>query len=170
MDTNYEAIKPWEHGKIVEIHHDIKSLSVYPIVYENKSLYVCRVVGSTEVIIVRKGSNVNYVFESYEKYQVWRQKNPLANLSSRHFYVHVPKNEKITFADNFPVRDSLDEALAKAETSYEDTKKTLKRLKTNSEYYLNRVKDTEDGLKQKEIYINNLKAQIAERDKNENGI
>lgn len=170
MDINYEAMKPWEHGKIVEIHHDIKSLSVYPIVYENKSLYVCRVVGSTEVIIVRKGSSVNHVFESYEKYQIWRQKYPLANLSGSHFYVHIPKSEKITFADNFPVRDSLDCALAKAENSYEDMKKTLERLKSNSEYYTNRVKNTENGLKQKEIYISNLKAQIAERDKNENGI
>lgn len=38
---NYEAMKPWEHGKIVEIHHDIKSISVYPVVYENKDFYVC---------------------------------------------------------------------------------------------------------------------------------
>lgn len=51
---NYEVMKPWEHGKIVEIHHDIKSISVYPVVYENKDFYVCRVSGSTEVIIIRK--------------------------------------------------------------------------------------------------------------------
>lgn len=167
---NYEAMKPWEHGKIVEIHHDIKSLSVYPIVYENKSLYVCRVVGSTEIITIRKHSGISYVFESYEKYQDWRQKNPTASLVSRHFYVHIPKDKKITFADNFPVRDSLDEALAKAEFSYEEEEKSFKRLKQNLEYYSNRIEDSKETLRQKLAYIDNLKNQIAERDKNKNGI
>ena len=167
---NYEAMKPWEHGKIVEIHHDIKSLSVYPIVYENKSLYVCRVSGSTEVIIVRKSSSTNYVFESYEKYQIWRQRNPLANLSSRHFYVHIPKGEKISFADNFPVRDFLDEALAKAEFAYEEKNRTLERLRLISDDYINRIEIAEDDLKNKMNVINDIKAKIAERDKNNNGI
>ena len=51
---NYETMKPWEHGKIVEIHHDIKSISVYPVVYENKDFYVCRLSGSTEIITIEK--------------------------------------------------------------------------------------------------------------------
>ena len=110
---NYEAMKPWEHGKIVEIHHDIKSISVYPVVYENKDFYVCRLSGSTEIITIRKNSYQNYVFESYEKYMSWRRNNPLASLNSRRFFVYIPKEGKISFADNFPVRDSLDEALAK---------------------------------------------------------
>lgn len=167
---NYEAMKPWEHGKIVEIHHDIKSISVYPVVYENKDFYVCRVSGSTEVITIRKNSYQNYVFESYEKYMSWRRNNPLASLNSKHFFVHIPKNGKISFADNFPVRDSLDEALAKAEHAYDEEEKTFKRLQTSFEYYANRIEDTKETLRQKMSRIENIKAQIAERDKNKNGI
>lgn len=167
---NYEAMKPWEHGKIVEIHHEIKSLSVYPIVYENKDFYVCRMSGSTEVIIIRKHSNTNLVFESYEKYVVWKRNNTLLNFSGRRFFVHVPKNGKISFADNFPVRDALDEALAKAERAYDEEEKSFKRLQTSFEYYANRIEDTKETLRQKMSRIENIKAQIAERDKNKNGI
>ena len=161
---NYEAMKPWEHGKIVEIHHDIKSLSVYPIVYENKDFYVCRMSGSTEVIIIRKHSSINSVFESYEKYVAWKKKNTLLNFSGRRFFVHIPKNEKISFADNFPVRDSLDEALAKAEFAYEEKKKTIDRLKTIWKDYLSRIEIAEEELENKKTDLNNIKAKIAERD------
>lgn len=167
---NYEVMKPWEHGKIVEIHHDIKSISVYPVVYENKDFYICRVSGSTEVITIRKNSCQNYVFESYEKYMSWRRNNPLASLNSRHFFVYIPKDGKISFADNFPVRDSLDEALAKAEHAYDEEEKSFKRLQTSFEYYANRIEDTKETLRQKMSRIENIKAQIAERDKNKNGI
>lgn len=167
---NYEAMKPWEHGKIVEIHHDIKSLSVYPIVYENKDLYICRMTGTTEVFTIRKHSTVNRVFESYEKYMNWKQKKTLENFAGKHFYVHIPKDKKISFADNFPVRDSLDEALAKAEFSYDEEKETLGRLKIISNDYLSRIEKIERSLETKLTRINDIKAKIAERDKNNNGI
>lgn len=161
---NYEAMKPWEHGKIVEIHHEIKSLSVYPIVYENKDFYVCRMSGSTEVIIIRKHSNTNLVFESYEKYVVWKRNNTLLNFSGRHFFVHVPKNGKISFADNFPVRDALDEALAKAEFAYEEQKKNLDSLKRIQNSYLSKIESTEEKLENTKTYLDNIRAKIAERD------
>ena len=140
---NYEAMKPWEHGKIVEIHPDIKAISVYSVVYENKDFYVCRVSGSTEVITIRKNSYQNYVFESYEKYVDWKKNNTLLNFSGRRFFVHIPKNEKISFADNFPVRDALDEALAKAEFAYEEQKKVLDRLKIIKKDYLSKIEKVE---------------------------
>lgn len=161
---NYEAMKPWEHGKIVEIHHEIKSISVYPIVYENKDFYVCRMSGSTEVIIIRKHSNTNLVFESYEKYVAWKRNNTLLNFSGRRFFVHIPKNEKISFADNFPVRDALDEALAKAEFAYEEQKKVLDRLKTIKKEYLSKIEKVEKELENKKTDLNNIRAKIAERD------
>ena len=167
---NYEAMKPWEHGKIVEIHHDIKSISVYHVVYENKDFYVCRVSGSTEVITIRKNSHQNYLFESYEKYVDWKKNNTLLNFSGRRFFVHIPKNEKISFADNFPVRDALDEALAKAEFAYEEQKKVLDRLKMIKKDYLSKIEKVEKELENKKTDLNNIRAQIAERDKNKNGI
>lgn len=161
---NYEAMKPWEHGKIVEIHHDIKSISVYPVVYENKDFYVCRVSGSTEVITIRKNSYQNYLFESYEKYVDWKKNNTLLNFSGKRFFVHIPKNEKISFADNFPVRDALDEALAKAEFAYEEQKKALDRLKAIKKDYLSKIEKIEKELENKKTDLNNIKAKIAERD------
>lgn len=161
---NYEAMKPWEHGKIVEIHHDIKSISVYPVVYENKDFYVCRVSGSTEVIIIRKNSYQNYVFESYEKYVAWKRNNTLLHFSGKRFFVHIPKNGKISFADNFPVRDALDEALAKAEFAYEEQKKVLDRLKTINKDYLSKIEKIEEELENKKTDLNNIRAKIAERD------
>ena len=144
---NYEAMKPWEHGKIVEIHPDIKAISVYSVVYENKDFYVCRVSGSTEIITIRKNSYQNYVFESYEKYMSWRRNNSLDSLNNRRFFVYIPKDGKISFADNFPVRDSLDEALAKAERAYDEEEKSFKRLQTSLEYYANRIEDTKETLR-----------------------
>lgn len=167
---NYETMKPWEHGKIVEIHHDIKSISVYPVVYENKDFYVCRVSGSTEVITIRKNSYQNYLFESYEKYVDWKKNNTLLNFSGRRFFVHIPKNKKISFADNFPVRDALDEALAKTEFAYEEQKKVLDRLKIIKKDYLSKIEKVEKELENKKTDLNNIRAQIAERDKNKNGI
>ena len=161
---NYEAMKPWEHGKIVEIHPDTKTISVYPIVYENKSLYVCRMSGSTEVITIRKDSAVNFVFVSYEKYVAWKQKTTLLNFNGRHIFVHIPKNGKISFADNFPVRDALDEALAKAEFACEEQKKRLDYLKTICNDYLSRIEKTEEELKTKKTDLDNIRAKIAERD------
>lgn len=164
---NYEAMKPWEHGKIVEIHHDIKyikSLSVYPIVYENKDFYVCRMSGSTEVITIRKNSYQNYVFESYEKYVDWKKNNTLLNFSGRRFFVHIPKNGKISFADNFLVRDALDEALAKAEFAYEEQKKNLDCLKRIQNSYLSRIESTEEELENTKTDLDNIRAKIAERD------
>ena len=168
---NYEVMKPWEHGKIVEIHHDIKSISVYPIVYENKDFYVCRMSGSTEVIIIRKHSNTNtnLVFESYEKYVAWKRNNTLLNFNGRRFFVHIPKNEKISFADNFPVRDALDEALAKAEFAYEEQKKVLDRLKTIKKEYLSKIEKVEKELENKKTNLNNIRAKIAERDGKNSG-
>lgn len=164
---NYEAMKPWEHGKIVEIHHDIKyikSLYVYPIVYENKDFYVCRMSGSTEVITIRKNSYQNYVFESYEKYVDWKKNNTLLNFSGRRFFVHIPKNGKISFADNFLVRDALDEALAKAEFAYEEQKKNLDCLKRIQNSYLSRIESTEEELENTKTDLDNIRAKIAERD------
>ena len=100
----------------------------------------------------------------------WRRNNSLNSLNNRRFFIYIPKDGKISFADNFPVRDYLDEELAKAERAYDEEEKSFKRLQTSFEYYANRIEDTKETLRQKMSRIENIKAQIAERDKNKNGI
>ena len=60
--------------------------------------------------------------------------------------------------------------MAKAERAYDEEEKSFKRLQTSLEYYANRIEDTKETLRQKMSRIENIKAQIAERDKNKNGI
>lgn len=152
-EINYDTLKPGEHGKMVEIYPQKTGIAVYSVVYESKDFFVCRIDGGTELLTLRKESRTCKVFSSYEDYQKWMKVYPTWALKC---YIFVPKNQKIAFADNFNVKNSLDVELEKAEKELEDTKKALTNAEESAAFYRLRSKSLKKLQREKEARLKYL--------------
>lgn len=152
-EINYDVLKPWEHGKMVEVYPQKLGIAVYSVVYENKDFFVCRIDGGTELLTLRKGIYTYKVFSSYEAYQKWIEEHP--TWSSK-CYIFIPKNQKITFADYFNVKTGLDVELEKTEKELEDIKRGITSAETDATYYQLRSESLKKLQKEKEARLEAL--------------
>ena len=138
----------------------------YPVVYENKSLYYCKVYGTDELLKLYKDENISIFYHVFTLDEYLAQKDNIFNTpvwegDNRFCYVFVNSYKEYDFPE-FNKLDDIDIEIMQQEKIVTGLELKLKNTKYAIKCKKDALTELEDSIVPQEIELNNQKKKLEE--------
>lgn len=151
-------------GTVYELNLKTRMKNLYPVVYENKKYYVCKVHGCNDIITFHKSSfwaDASWSAVTYETFKKFYEDEKYANWHNG-IFVFVKTNEPACF-EPFMEMTSEERRLETLEKNLNTAKNTLNRTISNLKYNEKCVENAKERVKALEKEKANIEKIIQEK-------